>query len=222
MLLKEPRRIRLRAISLNHRSTRLSHDELVTRSVAESTDYSWTTKLLDYRACAATSYLISLNPSERGHGFRSSARNQTLYGVFGRKDMRFESSTEINATPERIWATLSDPEEWPRWIPSLKKIEKLSTGPLGVGSQFRITARASITVGLSMKITEFVPGERVVMQGKVLGTKLTRYYSLTSINGHTRVTAGGEASGWLACLISRGGQALSEEIVQSFKKKIEG
>ena len=73
-----------------------------------------------------------------------------------------------------------------------------------------------------MKITEFVPGERVVMQGKVLGTRITRYYALTPINGHTRVTAGGEASGWLACLISRVGRALSEEIVQSFKKKIEG
>jgi hypothetical protein len=73
-----------------------------------------------------------------------------------------------------------------------------------------------------MKITDFAPKERVVMQGKVLGTRITRYYSLRPINGHTRVTAGGEVSGWLACLISRGGQALSEEIVQSFKKKIEG
>lgn len=77
-------------------------------------------------------------------------------------------------------------------------------------------------VRLSIKITDFVPKERVVMEGRVLGTRLTRSYSLTPINGHTRVTAGGEASGWLACLISRGGQALSEEIVQSFKKKIEG
>ena len=136
--------------------------------------------------------------------------------------MRFESGTEINATPETIWAALSDPEEWPRWIPSLKKIEKLSASPLGVGSQFRITARAVMRVRLSIEITEFVPKERVVMEGRVLGTRLTRYYSLTPINGQTRVTAGGEASGWLACLISRGGQALSEEIVQSFKKKIEG
>lgn len=136
--------------------------------------------------------------------------------------MGFESSIEINATPERIWTTLSDPEEWPRWIPSLKKIEKLSADPPGVGSQFRITAKAGMTVRLSIKITEFVPKERVVMQGKVMGTRITRYYSLTPINGHTRVTAGGEASGWLGCLISRGGQALSEEIVQSFKKKIEG
>lgn len=136
--------------------------------------------------------------------------------------MRFEGSAEINATPEKIWAALGDPEEWPRWIPALKKIEKLSAGPLAVGSQFRITARAGMTVRLSMKITEFVPEERVVMQGRVLGARLTRYYSLMPINGHTRVTAGGEASGWLACLISRGGQALSEGIVQSFKKKIEG
>jgi carbon monoxide dehydrogenase subunit G len=137
--------------------------------------------------------------------------------------MKFESTTEINASPEAIWAALSHPEEWPQWIASIKKIEKLSTDSLGVGSRLHITARAGIiSIKLLMTITEFVPRQRVVMQGNVLGTRLSRYYTLEPVDHQTRVTAGGESSGLLSCLVSRGGQALSNEIVHAFKKKIEG
>jgi carbon monoxide dehydrogenase subunit G len=137
--------------------------------------------------------------------------------------MKFESATEINASPEQIWSAVGDPEEWSKWMASIEKIEKLDTEPLGAGSRIRVVARARVArVNLLMTITEFVPPQRVVMEGKVLGTRLTRYYTLEPKNEQTRVTAGGEASGPMAWLVSQGGQALSNEIVQSFKKKIEG
>jgi len=136
--------------------------------------------------------------------------------------MKFSSSVEIDAPPEKVWALVNDLEEWPQWIPSIKKIEKLSEGPLGIGSQIRVTAKSIMTVKLLMTITEFVPGQRAVMQGKVLGTKMTRYYTFEPVNQRTRLTAGGEVSGLLAFLVRRGGQALSEEIVQAAKRKIEG
>lgn len=137
--------------------------------------------------------------------------------------MKFESAAEIRDSPETVWAALSHPEEWPKWTKSLKKIERLSAGPLAVGSSIRVTAKSGmVTVKLLMTIREFVPGQRVVMQGKILGTRLARYYTLEPLGQSTRVTAGGEASGLLSCLVSRGGQALSDEIVRSFKKKIEG
>ncbi len=137
--------------------------------------------------------------------------------------MKFESTAEINASPEAIWTALSHPEEWPEWIASIQKLEKLSTDSLGVGSRIRITARAGmVDVKLLMTITEFVPRQRVVMQGNVLSTRLSRYYTLEPKDHQTKVTAGGEASGLLSGLVSRGGQALSNEIVHAFKKKIEG
>ena len=136
--------------------------------------------------------------------------------------LKFSSSVEIDAPPEKVWALVNEFEEWPQWIPSIKKIEKLSEGALGEGSQIRVTAKSIITVKLLMTITEFVPGRHAVMQGKVLGTEMTRYYTLEPVNGGTRLTAGGEVSGLLAYLVRRGGQALSEEIVQAAKRKIEG
>jgi carbon monoxide dehydrogenase subunit G len=136
--------------------------------------------------------------------------------------MKFSASVEINAAPEKVWLLVNKVEEWPKWIPSLKKIEKVSGGSLGVGSRVLVVARSLITVNLLMTITEFVPGRRVVMEGKVLGVRMKRYYEMEPVNGRARLTAGGEVSGLLAFLVRRGGQRLSEEIVQALKKKVEG
>ena len=137
--------------------------------------------------------------------------------------MKFSASVEINAHVERVWSLVNSVEEWSKWIPSLKKIEKLSAGPLGVGSQVLVVAKSIITVNLQMTITEFVVGYRVVMEGKVLGVKMTRFYELEPLDKNkTKLTAGGEVSGLLAFLVRRGGQRLSAEIVQSLKNKVEG
>jgi carbon monoxide dehydrogenase subunit G len=137
--------------------------------------------------------------------------------------MKFGASVEINTTSEKAWALVKNVEEWPSWIPSLKKIEKVTKGPMDVGSRVLVVARSLITVNLLMTITEFVPGRRVVMEGKVLGVKMTRYYEMEPVaQNKAKLTAGGEVSGLLAFLVRRGGQKLSEEIVQALKKKVEG
>jgi hypothetical protein len=111
----------------------------------------------------------------------------------------------------------------PNGCPSIKKIERLSKEPLAAGSQLSVTAKvSSLTVKLLMTITEFVPERTVVMQGKALGTNLTRFYTLEPVNGKTKVTIGGDVSGALAWLACRGGQAVSNEIAQAAKKRIEG
>jgi carbon monoxide dehydrogenase subunit G len=137
--------------------------------------------------------------------------------------MVFESSIDINAPVEKVWALIDELEEWPQWMPSIKKIERVSAGPLTVGSQLSVTAKVSgLTVRLSMTIIEFVPQRTVVMQGKALGTNLTRFYNMKPVDGKTRVTVGGDVSGALAWLARRGGQAISDEIALAVKTRIEG
>ena len=136
--------------------------------------------------------------------------------------MRFSASVEINAAPEKAWSLVNNVEQWPEWIPSLKKIERVTEGPLGVGSRVLVVARSLITVNLLMTVTEFTAGRRVVMEGKVLGVSMTRYYELEPLGqNRTKLTAGGEVSGILAFLVRRGGQKVSEDIVQGLKKKVE-
>lgn len=136
--------------------------------------------------------------------------------------MRFESSIEIDAPVDRVWALVDTLEEWPQWMPSIKRIERISQGPLGVGSQLSVTAKVSrLTVNLLMTVIEFVPERKVVMQGRALGTNLRRFYILEPVDNRTRVTVGGEVSGALALLAGRGGQAVSAEIARAAKEKAE-
>jgi len=137
--------------------------------------------------------------------------------------MRFESSIEINAPATKVWALVDRLEEWPKWMSSIKKIERTSKEPLTAGSKLFVTAKVSrLTVRLLMTITKFVPERSVVLEGKALGTKLIRFYTLEPLNGKTKVTIGGDVSGALAWLARRGGQAVSDEIAQAAKKRIEG
>jgi carbon monoxide dehydrogenase subunit G len=136
--------------------------------------------------------------------------------------MRFSSSIEIDAPVNVVWALIDELEEWPQWMPSIRKIERVSEGPLTVGSQISVTAKIRrLSVNLLMTITEFLPERSVVMQGKALGTNLTRFYFFEPVNGKTKVTLGGDVSGLLAWLARRGGQAVSDEMVQAAKKRIE-
>ena len=137
--------------------------------------------------------------------------------------MEFRSSVEIDAPAEKIWAVVDRLEEWPQWMPSIKRIERLSEAPFTVGSQLSVTVKVSrLTVKLLMTITKFVPERIVVLQGKALGTRLTRFYILEPVNGKTKATVGGEVTGILAWLARRGGQAISDEIAQAVKNRVEG
>jgi uncharacterized membrane protein len=137
--------------------------------------------------------------------------------------MRFESSIDINAPVKKVWALVDKLEEWPQWMPSIQKIERLSKGPLSVGSQLSVTAKVSgLTVALLMTITEFIPERKVVLEGQALGTKLTRFYGLEPADGRTKATVGGEVSGALAWLACRGGRKISAEITLAVKTRIEG
>lgn len=136
--------------------------------------------------------------------------------------MRFESSIEINAPATKVWALVDRLEEWPQWMPSIKKIERTSKEPLTVDSKLFVTAKVSwLTVRLLMTITKFVPEGSVVLEGKALGTKLIRFYTLEPLNGKMKITIGGDVSGALAWLARRGGQAVSAEIAQAVKRKVE-
>ena len=136
--------------------------------------------------------------------------------------MRFESSVDVKAPVEKVWTLIDRLEEWPQWMPSIKKIERLSKEPLTVGSQLSVMAKVSgLTVTLLMTITEFVTERTVIMKGKALGTSVTRFYTLEPLNRKTKVTIGGEVSGVLAWLARRGGQAISTEIAMAVKTRVE-
>jgi carbon monoxide dehydrogenase subunit G len=136
--------------------------------------------------------------------------------------MRFESTADVEAPTGKIWALIDRLEDWPKWMPSIKSIKRVSLAPLAVGSQLSVTANVSgIRVTLLMTITEFALERNVVMEGRALGTRLRRFYRIEPLSGKTRITVGGDVSGVLAPLARRGGKRVSDEIVLAVKKKVE-
>jgi uncharacterized membrane protein len=136
--------------------------------------------------------------------------------------MRFGSSIEINAPVDKVWPLIDRLEEWPQWMPSIETIARVSEGSLAVGSRLSVTVKAAgLRVTLLMTITEFVPEQTVVMQGRALGTSLKRFYRMAPVDGKTKVVIGGDASGVLAWLVCWGGKKVSTEIGEAVKRKVE-
>lgn len=136
--------------------------------------------------------------------------------------MRFEASVNIKANAEAIWNAVANPETWPTWTDSISNVKKLSKEPLGVGSKLDVIISTIIPIKLSVTVTQFNPVEQVVIEGKVLFDKMTRYYILKPQNGYyTKAVAGGEITGPLSPLAWLFGQVISEKILRDLKRRIE-
>ena len=61
----------------------------------------------------------------------------TMTGLLGRRGV-VENSIEIKATPEAVFDYCTDVRREPEWNPKLLEVEKLTGGPIGLGTRFRI------------------------------------------------------------------------------------
>ena len=69
---------------------------------------------------------------------------------------RFSRTIDIAASPERVWAVMSDVERWPEWTTSMTSVERLGPSPLGVGSRVRVKQPRLATA--LFEITKWEPG----------------------------------------------------------------
>ncbi|GIK36829.1 MAG: hypothetical protein BroJett011_06620 [Chloroflexota bacterium] len=73
----------------------------------------------------------------------------------------FTASTNIKASPEAIWKILTDAPNYPAWDPSADRIE----GTIGPGERITAYTKLSPNRAFPVKVTEFVPGQRMVWTG---------------------------------------------------------
>lgn len=114
----------------------------------------------------------------------------------------YSATTTINASPETIWAILTNAPAYPEWDPMADRIE----GRIAPGET--ITAYTKLSPGRAFpaKVTEFVPGQRMTWTGGMpLGLfKGERTFTLNPrASGVTEFTIREVFSGLLLPLIGR-------------------
>jgi hypothetical protein len=114
----------------------------------------------------------------------------------------YSATTVINASPETIWAILTNAPGYPEWDPGVDRIE----GQIAPGEKITAFTKLSPGRAFPVKVTEFVPGQKMTWTGGMpLGLfKGERTFTLApQDNGATKFSVREVFSGPLLPLIGR-------------------
>lgn len=125
--------------------------------------------------------------------------------------LTFRTEMEIGAPPERVFEAMTDPECWHHWMENLVRVDVLTDGPLGPGSQWRETRRMfGKDASELFEVKGFEAGRRLSLevdgsQGST-GRGLFRFdYCIEPLDEGSRLRMNGriEMPGFLSRLMSR-------------------
>jgi hypothetical protein len=114
----------------------------------------------------------------------------------------FSTAITIRARPETIWALLTDAAGYPQWNSTVEKID----GMIAAGGRVTVHAKSAPGRAFPLKVTSFVPLQRMVWAGGMpLGLFTgTRSFMLTpTAAGNTGFAMDETYSGLLAPLITK-------------------
>lgn len=101
----------------------------------------------------------------------------------------------INAPAEKVFSYLADLTKHGEWgNPSQKlQVEKVSDGPIGLGSTFKSTGQQFGTQNDTVKITEYVQNQKIAYEADGGAGLIRHTIQLAPANGGTMVTKTFEA-----------------------------
>jgi uncharacterized membrane protein len=114
--------------------------------------------------------------------------------------VEFSSRILIAAPADRIWSVLADIPDWPRWTPTVRRVEALQAGPTGVGSRFRLHQPKLLPA--LWTVSSWTPGRGFAWESRALGMTTTAEHILESEEGGARLTLRVVFQGALAPLVA--------------------
>ena len=113
----------------------------------------------------------------------------------------YEAEAEIEASPEAVWSVLTDAPGYAQWDSGVVRVE----GRIAPEEKIKVVSEANPGRSFPVKVTEFIPGERMVWSGGMpLGLfKGVRTFTLTRAGRGTHFSMREEYSGPLLGLIWR-------------------
>jgi uncharacterized protein YndB with AHSA1/START domain len=98
-------------------------------------------------------------------------------------------TTDFAASPERIWAVISDIESAPQWVPDMLSSRRVDSGPLGKGSRFEQVMRVQgRRVTATVEIVEYAEGKTMAHTGQGGPVKFGGRFELTPTESGCSVT----------------------------------
>ena len=106
--------------------------------------------------------------------------------------VKASSEITINATPERVWALLSDVNNWPRWQSDITRAE--IRGVLQPGTEFTWTSGTEIRSRIALVRAP----EALAWTGRAYNAKAIHVWKLEPVlNGQTRVQTNESMEGFM-------------------------
>ena len=114
----------------------------------------------------------------------------------------FSTNCLIDASPAKVWATLTDLQAWPTWNTTVPKVE----GTVALGNKVTVYTTASPGRAFPVKVTALTPPHEMVWTGGMplgLFTGRRRYTLSEHAAGKTQFSMTEAFSGLLAPLITK-------------------
>jgi hypothetical protein len=108
--------------------------------------------------------------------------------------MHLEQTIDVAAPPDRVWEVMSNVERWHEWTPTITSVERLDSGPFGLGSRARVVQprlRPAI-----FEVTGFAPGRSFTWATRSGGLAAVADHEVTPLVDGSRVKLALDFSGW--------------------------
>jgi len=135
----------------------------------------------------------------------------------------YDSSSTIEASPDSIWAILTDGPGYPEWDSGIDRVE----GRIAPDEKISVFSKVSPRRAFPVRVSEFAPGRKLVWSGGMpLGLfKGVRTFTLSPVEGGaTRFTMQEEYTGPLVSLMWRSMPDLApsfEQFANGLKERAE-
>ena len=142
----------------------------------------------------------------------------------------FQTTAKIRLPPQVVFEYITNLDNTPQWLPGVMSVEKLTEGPVSVGTRYRETRQAigrEVQGHVEMEVTRFDPPRRFATSFDQGGYETTYSYSLARDGLGTKVTLECEVEGrgWkslLAPLAAKAMQRFDKGLLKSLKSAMEG
>src|SRR5436305_9762292 len=134
-----------------------------------------------------------------------------------------QTTIDIQAPPDRVWAAVRDIEHWSEWTPTVISIRSLDPGPLAVGN--RAIVRQPNLLPARWQITELEAGRSFSWITRSPGISVTAHHLVEDAASGSRATLSLDFSGPLGPLCARLTRGLTERYLameaKGLKKRAE-